>query len=406
MTALEGTPVRRIVAAIADAAERWADADFPPRVRLLDGIVERTGYTLPVIEFALDRLFFSITKSALEATIESELGSLDILDGFRPRTGRPDALARAAGNACIISSRTTIGVAIVPAVFALCAKCDVVVKDREDGLVHAFFTTLAEELDAFGAAAQARTWAGEGNDSDLAAYDVVVAFGSDETLTRIRERIAPAATFAGFCSKASLGYVGRDALTTDALAAIAGGAARDLVLYETEGCMSLHALFVERGGAVTTGDFATAISAAVERASVEFPRGKRDANAHAGVASARNLAAFRSAGGAGSVYSGDDATSLVVLDPPVTEAPLFLPRTLAVYSVDSPNDALEYTRAHRLPVEAIALAGTRDDIVNMALDMGANRITAFGELQQPPLAGGHGGRQRIADFVRWVTREG
>ena len=405
MTALERVPVRRIVAAIADAAERWADADFPPRVRLLDRIVDRTGYALPVVEYALDQLFFSLTKPALEATIAGELGSLDVLEGFQPRPGRPDALARAAGSACVISSRTTIGVAIVPAVFALCAKCDLVVKDREDGLVREFFTTLAEELDVFHEAAHALAWTGESDQTDLAAYDVVAAFGSDDTLARIRERAAPAATFIGFGSKASVGYVARDALTASGVAAIADGAARDLVLYETEGCMSLHALFVESDAGISPADFATAVSAAVERAAVEFPRGSRDAAANAGIAAARNLAAFRSAGGAGAVYSSDDATSLVLLDPPVNEAPLFLPRTLAVYSVDSPRDALEYVRTHRLPIEAIAVAGTRDDVVNMAIDMGANRITAFGELQRPPLAGGHGGRLRIADFVRWVVRE-
>jgi hypothetical protein len=32
------------------------------------------------------------------------------------------------------------------------------------------------------------------------------------------------------------------------------------------------------------------------------------------------------------------------------------------------------------------------------------RVTAFGEMQNPPLAGHHGGRARIADFIRWIDR--
>jgi hypothetical protein len=58
-----------------------------------------------------------------------------------------------------------------------------------------------------------------------------------------------------------------------------------------------------------------------------------------------------------------------------------------------------------LPIEALALAGSRDDLAKMAIAMGANRIARFGELQRPPLGGNHGGRPRIAEFVRWITHE-
>jgi hypothetical protein len=92
-------------------------------------------------------------------------------------------------------------------------------------------------------------------------------------------------------------------------------------------------------------------------------------------------------------------------DPPLSEPPAFLPRTLAIHTVDGPAAALDYVRAHRLPVEAVALAGSREDIVNMALDMGANRIARFGDLQSPPLGTTHGGRPRIAEFVRMIASD-
>jgi hypothetical protein len=40
----------------------------------------------------------------------------------------------------------------------------------------------------------------------------------------------------------------------------------------------------------------------------------------------------------------------------------------------------------------------------MALDAGAVRLTRFGELQHPPLGGDHGGRPRIAEFIRWIDK--
>ncbi len=401
---LSDRPVRSIVRAIAGAAERWGDGDFPPRVRLLDAIAGRTGYSLPVVEFALDRVFFSLGERAIEATIACELGSLDALDRFVERGSLPRARALPLGRICIVSSRTTIGVALLPAIFALCAKCDVLVKDRDDGLVAAFFATLREELDEFEDAARAKTWEGGHAAEDLGAFEGVVAFGSDATLAQIRNAVSPRARFVPYGSKASAGYVGRDALATETSArTVARGAARDLVLYESEGCLSLHALFVERAGAVTAEAFMALLAVEIERAAVEFPLGIRSADANARLAQRRDLAAFRAVAGAGAVYSDANASYLAVLDPPAAEPPAFLPRALGVHTVDTPAEAAEYLERHRIPLEAVAIAGTRADIVEMAVTVDAARIAAFGELQSPPLGGYHGGRPRIAEFVRWIT---
>lgn len=405
MTALQSIPARRIVRAIAGAAERWSDADFPPRVRATDRIAGRTGYAVPVVEYALDRLFFPLDETELRQIIAGELGALEVLDGFHARSGKPDAWARPVGKVCVISSRTTIGVALYPAIFALCAKCDVTVKDREDALVAAFFETLAEELDELQIAAQASTWdSSEAESPDLAQFDAVVAFGSDDVLARIGAGVRYPHRFIGFGSRMSAGYVVRESLDLAQLDALCEGAARDLVLYETEGCLSLHVLFVERGGAVGETDFARRLAEVLERAAVEFPPGRIEPAQSARFGQVRNLAAFRAASGRGSVFGSDEARFALVLDPPRIEPPAFLPRTLGVLPVDDPADALAYLREHRLPLEAFALSSPRSDVVQMAVDAGAVRLARFGELQHPPPGGDHGGRPRIAEFVTWIDR--
>ena len=253
---LTDRPVRSIVRAIAGAAERWSDGDFPPRVRLLDAVAARTGYSLPAVEFALDRIFFSLDERAIQTTIARELGSVDALDRFVERGGLPRARALPLGRICIVSSRTTIGVALLPAIFALCAKCDVLVKDRDDGLVAAFFATLREELDEFADAARAKTWDGP---RDARISERSTASSPSAATQRSRRSATP-------CRRRRVSFrtVLRPAAATSGAtrwrrkrgaARIARGAARDLVLYETEGCLSLHALFVERGGAVTPEAF-------------------------------------------------------------------------------------------------------------------------------------------------------
>jgi hypothetical protein len=402
---LRGLSAAAIVAAVAAAAERWSNADFPPRVRAAGAIGTRLGYTAPVVDYALDRIFGGLTREALEASICDELGSLAALDGPVAGPAGLRGYARGVERVAVLSSDTTIGVGIVPAVYALCAKCDVVVKDRNDLLVAAFFETLVDERPEFRTSAVARSWIG-GSDADesrlLGTADVVVAFGADDTLRTIRGRIRPEARFVPFGHRASIGYVdgsvsrGRDAL----LARIAA----DVLLYDGDGCMSLHALFVE-ADRPTAQAFAADLAAASERVCVEFPAGTLDARRAASAAAYRNLSAFRAASGHGAVYRVlEDAT--IAFDPPRDQPPPFLPRVLPVFPVNGPAAAIAYVRRHGLPIEAI---GVEDPQAPAALAfaeaIGAVRITRFGQMQAPPLAGHHGGAARIAHFVRWIDLE-
>jgi hypothetical protein len=401
------SPAERRLAAVADAAERWTDADFPPRVRATRAIVARTGYTEPVVDYALDRLFGALERDALHATIADELGSFAALDGFVPRAGRPAVTYRALDRVTIVSSDTTIGVAIVPLAFALCAGSRVTVKDRDDRLVAAFAETLAEEAPEFRRSLATATWPGADESAGAAALgdaSVVVAFGRSETLGAVRARLAPEARFVPYGHRTSAGYVAREALEDEALAtACAAGAARDALLYDGDGCLSLHALFVERGGRVAPVDFARRVAAACDAAAIEFPAGYAEPDD--GVAAYRRSALFRAAQGKGAVYAGVTAPHLVVVDPPRGEPPPLLRRTLALYSVDGPTQALEFLRSHGLALEALAVAApSRPDVEAAALASGASRIAAFGTLQDPPLGGEHGGTGRILPFVRAIYR--
>lgn len=398
-------PVRSIVRAIASAAARWRDPRFSSRERARDAVSARTSYSLPHVEYALDSLFAALRNDSLEAIVANELGSLDVLDGFTNQRGRGRVRALPIGRVCIISSRTTIGVAIVPAIFALCAKCDVYIKDREDALAAAFFATVAQELGEPSDCVEAQAWDGKNDAVELGGFDAVVAFGSDSTLAEIATQLPFPARLIAYGSKASAGYVTREALNDETAAlALARGVARDLVLFESEGCLSLHALFVERSGTVSPARFGELLAAAIAETAVELPIGSRTPQRLARLAEARELATFRAAGER-DVYAGADAGFLVVVDPPLEEPPLFLPRAIAVRSVDRPDEAAAYLQRHRITLEALAAEGHRPDVLEMATKTGAARIARFGTLQNPPLAGFHGARPRIAEFVRWISDE-
>jgi hypothetical protein len=397
---LRALPAARIVAHVADAARRWGDADYPPRVRVTAEIERRLGYSTPVVDFALDRLFSGIDRDALESAITAELGAVRALDGPLERPGLPAAWARGVERVAIVSSDTTIGVALVPAIFALCAKCDVTVKDRSDALVAAFFASLAEEHPAFARSALARPWTGGDDPPEADLFrtaDVVVAFGRDEALRGIRERCGAETRFVPFGHRASIGRLtGADAAALDG--ALADRIVRDALLYDGEGCLSLHALFVDASD-TELERVANVLRAAGERVTLEFPGGARDAAAVARTAADRNLAEFRAASGSGAVLRARDA--MLVIEPPAADGPPFLPRVLPVYAGD--DDAIaSYVARLRLPVQALGVVACDANAVALAARIGAVRVAPFGAMQSPPVAGHHGGRPRIADFIRWI----
>jgi hypothetical protein len=284
----------------------------------------------------------------------------------------------------------------------------VTVKDRNDALVSAFFETLTEERPEFGAAARARAWAGGDDPREaelLGSADVVVAFGGDPALRAIRAQLRADARFVAFGHRASVGYVDAARVPSAGRTALLDGIAADALLYDGDGCLSLHALFVA-GDTAAVAAFARDLAAAFERVSVEFPPGDADAQTAATVAAYRNLAAFRAAAGQGAIYAPAGATAAIALDPPRASPPPFLPRVLPVFPVAGPHEAVDYLRAHRVPVAALGVADTyAPAALAFAEAVGAFRIARLGEMQAPPVGGHHGGAPRIADFVRWIDRE-
>jgi acyl-CoA reductase-like NAD-dependent aldehyde dehydrogenase len=397
-------PVRSIIDAVAGAAAAWSDARFEPRRRALDAVGTRTGYSQPVVEFAFDRLFRPLTGDAIAAVIAGELGSLDVLDAFVHRGTRWATRALPIGRVCVISSRTTIGVAIVPAIFALCAKCAVLVKDREDHLVSAFFATLAEMHAELGDAVAARPWRGESDAVNLDAFDSIVSFGNDRTLAAISASLQFPTRLIAYPSKISAGYLTRSSLARQRDAdAAACGAARDVLLYDGEGCLSLRVLFVERGAEVSPTRFCETLSDAIEDAAREFPA-VASAESSARRATARDMASLRSDRDQ-RIFTDARSSYLVVLDPPLDQPPLLLPRALSVYSVADAREAVAYIERHGIPLEALAVAESNANLRNVAAALGASRMTLLGSLQEPRLGEFHGGRPRIAEFVRWISDE-
>jgi len=344
-----------------------------------------------------------MTRDALEAAIAGEVGGLAALDGPVDVPGRLRTWARGVERVAIVASHSTIGVAIPPLAYALCAKCAVTVKDRSDDLVAMFVETLREERAELAGAVEVRTWSG-GDESvereALGRADVVVAFGRGDALRAIRAACHPDATFVPFGDRASAGYVDRGALRTD-IDELAARVARDALLYDGDGCLSLHLLYVERGEPELLERFIDALPAACNATLVEFPPGERAPRRATAAAHYADVAAFRASTGAGRVARDRAGRWSIVVDPPRDQLPPFGAGVIPLYTVVGLRDAASHVRERRIPIQCVGAMPTIEP-EELARAFGAVRIAPLGLMQEPPFAGHHGGRPRIAEFIRWI----
>ena len=103
----------------------------------------------------------------------------------------------------------------------------------------------------------------EATQQALQPANAVIAYGDDNTVKAIRDLTPPQARFLGYGHKVSCAVVGREALTMDTLPAVAENAAFDVSIYDQQGCLSPHMLFVEEGGEVSPRKFAAALAQAM-----------------------------------------------------------------------------------------------------------------------------------------------
>jgi hypothetical protein len=73
--------------------------------------------------------------------------------------------------------------------------------------------------------------------------------------------------------------------------------------------------------------------------------------------------------------------------------------------VNDQQEAAEYLQRYGITLEALAVSEAGGDYFKLARECGAARITPFGSMQAPPPGNPHGGRPRIAEFVRWIADE-
>src|SRR5208283_4540856 len=250
----------RMADVLAGAFGLWRNRHYARRRRATAAIAHSAGYSVALLENSIDALLKPFTSQALRAMA----ARVSAGGGMH----RPKTLG-------FIAAGNVAGAGIHEIAIALIAGAAVVVKtaSAEPIFFAEFARTLAEVDRDAGARIEILQWSRARTDLTaalIANCERVVAYGDDLTIESLRNR----PNLIGFGSRVSAAVVALGATDPSRIDRVAELLARDVVLFEQLGCLSLHHVFVVSHTGDTARDLAIRMSAALERMGKSMPPAK------------------------------------------------------------------------------------------------------------------------------------
>jgi acyl-CoA reductase LuxC len=227
--------------------------------------------------------------------------------------------------------------------------------------------------------------------------EVIVVFGSDETVREFSQRALPFQRFLAHGQKVSLGLIwGR------CNPQIAEGIARDVFPFDQLGCLSPQFFYV----AGDSAEFALQLSDQLERLRPRAVAPVREPETAGALRAFREEWKFRAATESG-VFLRESRGSLdwvVVHDPEPGLVTSPLHGTILIKPM--PSDAVLALSPMRRFIGTIGLYPISGESIQFGVRLGAQRICQIGQMQNPPLTWHHDGWPSLSSFVRFVDIEG
>lgn len=396
-SSLRALGVDRVATALGDATAALldGDADLGREARAL--LPDATGLSPPMIEWALRTTLAPLDRDALRTAAR------------RAHPAVPDRFFVAPPRLTVVVLAGNVFTASVRGLFLpLLSGSPVVAKasSREDVFPRLLARAIAARDPDVGASIDVVTFPGGSvplEDALFARADVVSAFGGDATLAAIRARLPATARFVAHGHGLGVAYVAASALgsTNDAEHA-ATAIALDVAAYDQRGCLSPHAVLVERGGAVDARTFARILSEhALARLARELPRGALPTSAGGAQVQWRGVAAARA-----ELFEGDGWATSYEAGGALRISPGY--RNVAVLDCDGAEDLASRLLSLGVHLKAIGVAGDLETRRRVALALPpplAPRISPAGTMQTPPFDALADGEPPFTGLSRYVELE-
>ena len=371
------TPIElqdRAISALCRIAERWLSD--------LTGLADNDLSTAELaVEYSLVPLLQSVNAGELNELIDRER--------VRGAIG-PELIGHViAGNTPLVGITTVMRALLVgsSSLLKLPSKA-------QNPWLQKFLGLLANADDDLAALTRCLVWTRGDTDRTselLADSDLVVIYGADRTIREITQ-LQPSASILAYGHRLSIGIV----MSGSDFATAANGLSKDILLYDQQGCLSVHTIFFE-GDASAAQKFAEALCAELLSSTVYLPRES-----------------------AARTWAIQETIDLVVMDrhaqivgrqgtrwAVVTQHRTRIHASCThgvVYVVPAVKEGIIECISNAAPIiQGAALAAGDSDrwiwFQNKLLERGASRVCRPGELQQPAFSWREDGRDVLASLL-------
>jgi len=328
-----------------------------------------------------------ITVNDLNAWLNSELGNEFALDQFIPH-GPLQSKAIAPKCVLHIVSGNTPHAAFQSLIRGLLIGSHNIVKIPSAGL-DPFTNALKHFPEALGELIEIHTTL---DDEEWCRADAIIAIGSDESIAAIHQQVKPHQHFIAHGHKISI------AIAYDDLGTAARLAARDVSLFNQQGCLSIHAIY-------TLGDsqhFAELLAIEMESFSLHNPPEPISTSEAGAIRNLRETVRFHASNDPSVKLweSTDNLNWTVIHDTNPTLQHSCLNRCVYVKPLPSTLDTgilgNESAYLSTIAIHPFDIAKAKS-----LEQLPAHRICPLGESQQPSLFWHHDGIATIASLVKW-----
>lgn len=382
----------RVARAACAAMESLARDIGDPGGRLRGELLQRTGLSAPMIEWALRAELGQVKERVL----------LKLARSARSTARRRCVPARLV--VCVLAGNVfTAGLRAV--LVPLLVGAPVLAKaSSEDDVLVRFFKQAIDRADPelgslFGVVTFDRDRA-ELRDALFESAEVVSVYGDDRTMQSIRRQLPAGCRLIAHGHGLGAIYLPAPWLGDERGAtALARKAALDVAAYDQRGCLSPHFVCVQQGSRVSAEGFARLLAEqGLRPLGRKLPRGRLSADAATGQMQWRGVAAAR-----GTLFTGPDfAVSYEGRHEP-RPSPGY--RNLGVYECSGTDELGRVLVAFGHHLKTLGVAGDAAERSRVAARLPAPlapRICQVGRMQRPSLDALSDGRHSLDGLVRWM----
>jgi hypothetical protein len=399
-------PIKEIVRALGHVSGFWLEKNNLFRQKALRRLVEKSGYSQPMAEALLDSLFSELTAFKLLELLREELGNPLYLDGFQPAGKNRLVMAKGPKIITHIFAENVPNPAILSFIFGLLVKSRNVLKvsSRDAGFLDIYLESLKKYVPKLAEGTvylkpedriSLDEWIGRSN--------LVVAYGSNETLNEIEKKIPQTASFQRYGHKVSFGIYLKEAMKKNHLKSLVKNSARDVWMMDQRGCLSPTTFYIQEGGQVSALDFAKNLAEELDG----LPHG---ASRNMSIKT-KNLLNVKRLKDRVRFFESSESGWLVIYDGSGHSLEFKTEdcRIIYVKSFQKKeaifNGVVQAFKIYNQAVSVEASFSDRQKIAKELGNWGVNRVCRAGKMQEPPLFWHHDGKANFASWIHWVDLE-